>query len=103
MMIKKTHLLQRNVSFAPTKILDMFPPQECRRHESYMRTVDAGLVNDGVEATTKVRGEVWEEWHTHCRYYGVSPYLDECSFEEVARTALNFCGKLLQGRGRNKK
>jgi hypothetical protein len=51
-----------------------------------------------VEATTEARAKVWGEWQAHCRAYGVSPYLDGSDFEEVARVALNFCGKLRQGK-----
>lgn len=75
------------------------PDQERRRHERYARTTDAGMVNGRVEATTEARGKIWEEWRSHCESYRVSPYLDECDFDQLARVALNFCGKIRHGKG----
>ena len=67
------------------------------------RTADAGIVNGRVEVTTETRKKVWQDWQTHCQTYNVPPYLDSCSFEEVARVALNFEGMLRQGCGRKRK
>ena len=83
--------------------MDRLPTQIRRRHESYTRTADAGIVNGRVEATTETRNKVWKDWQTHCQAYNVPPYLDGCSFEEVARVGLNFGGMLRQGRGRRRK
>ena len=83
--------------------MDRLPTQIRRRHESYTRTADAGIVNGRVEATTDTRNKVWKDWQTHCQAYNVPPYLDGCSFEEVARVGLNFGGMLRQGRGNRRK
>ena len=78
--------------------MDRLTAQERRRHESYARTADAGIVNGRGETTIKARGKVRKKWQAHCKSYGVSPYLDKCDFGTLARVSLNFCGKLRQGK-----
>ena len=51
-----------------------------------------------MEATQENRAKVWREWQDHCRSYQVDPYLDGCDFDTVARVALNYGGRLRQGR-----
>ena len=98
-----THIVQFDLSFTFTAIVDSLPPEFQGSYARDFRLADAAFRAGRLAATSTAREARWRNWITYLAPMGLDPYLQSTTFEQRIRCLTGFAQRVrtgYYGRGR---